>query len=623
MCGIVGWYEGKGDTETVFQNMVRMVHYLDHRGPDNAQVKILSSKPVIVFGHSRLSIIDLSEKANQPMSDNETGNVIILNGEIYNFLDLRDELEKEGFVFQSKSDTEVVLKLYNKFGTKCFNLLRGIFALAIWDCKKNMLIVARDAMGVKPLHYYQNSTQFIFSSEVRSLLKSGAINKQIDHDAVISYLTYGSVQEPYTLIKGIKSFPPGSYGIIDGSGMLEIRRYYNPLNPGLDNADDSEKVNYTIKNKLLDAIEMQMISDVPIGVFLSGGIDSSAIVSLMRQISTKAIKTFNVSYRENHYDESNFADLVVKANQTEHYQLDLTNDTIYENLTQALNDYDQPSLDGLNTWFVSKLVRETNTKVAFSGLGGDEIFFGYNRFSNHYRNQKLQNTLRLLPGIPDSFLNRIELNDRWLKIFSRFGSEVPGYFFTRQLMSRTFRSRFVNSKINSEAKWFDTCFNKLITDSETLTDALNKISFFETRTYMLSTLLRDADQMSMAHGLEVRVPLIDQEVVSHMLTLPPEFKLSSSFQKPNLVFSAGSGLPTECVKRRKSGFEIPFRSFFPKVLSAELNNCFNNNGTGLFNSDELRMMWIYYENGIVPWSVIQAIFVLNYWIVKNNISCEP
>jgi asparagine synthase (glutamine-hydrolysing) len=618
MCGLAGFYDLNADVSLGIKSVNLMVQSMNHRGPDSNKVSSVNIDPSVVLGHSRLSIIDLSHESDQPMTDINSGNTIVFNGEIYNFKILRKELESAGHSFTTHSDTEVILKSYSEWGPDCCNKFRGIFAFAIWDKNQKKLFIARDQMGVKPFYYYLSDNRLIFGSEVRALLVSGNVPRKLNYSGLESYLAYGSVQEPLTLIDGVNTLPPGCFAYYDNINKLRITRYWVPTpNSVKYNKYDIGEI---VREKLRETLELQLISDVPLGVFLSGGIDSSSIVSIVRQVFSGQLKTYSIVFRDPRYDERYYSKLVANRNDTMHTELELTSEMISNNLKNALNDFDQPSLDGLNTWFVSKLVKESGITVALSGVGGDELFIGYDGFKKARFMQLLQ---PFLSHLPDSLGRSIQKNrnsEQFRRIADMIGFGYPGYFMSRKLFSEYQRSHLLERSLLGGNNWHDLCFREVIEDASHFTDELTRISIYEMRTYMLSTLLRDTDQMSMAHALEVRVPLIDIELVKLLLNLPGRLKFNRSTPKPLLVNASGNGLPQECVYRKKQGFSFPFDQYYRETLGKEILEFFNDEPSLIFEKKELNGIWLNYLDGKVSWSRVWAILTLSWWIKQNNIS---
>ena len=624
MCGIAGWFS-TGKPADVHDRVARMVSVMRHRGPDDSGVAEVSRAPAVILGQSRLSIIDLSPDAHQPMTDLETGNVIVFNGEIYNFKVLRKELENKGFCFKTHSDTEVLLKAYAAWGEACCSRLRGIFAFAIWDRNKRKLFIARDQLGVKPFYFCRPNGGFVFASEVRALLAAGAVAPQLDRTGLSSYLTYGSVQEPFTLIDGIRSLPPAHCGTISEGGF-RLSRYWAPVGSddgrsgtlnaqviGKTKEEAYEKVAATLK----EAVSLQMIADVPLGAFLSGGIDSSAIVSLMRQTHSGAVKTFSIVFDVPEFDERRYAAAVAERNGTEHAELELTGAMVKVQLDRALGAFDQPSMDGLNTWFVSKLVKEAGLTVALSGVGGDEVFIGYGGFVKPLSMSRWQKRIGWLSAALGRRVASVARTEKIRKFGQLMGYPLPAYFLSRQVFSPEQNASLLRADcLCGREAWTDEAFGNVLADGGGRDD-LDKISIYELGTYMLSTLLRDTDQMSMAHSLEVRVPLIDPVVVEQMLRVPSRWKRDATTPKPMLVHAAGEGLPPQCVYRPKRGFTLPFEAWFKGAMRDDVAGFCNGDASPVFDSVGLNVLWREYESGTVAWSRIWGLFVLNHWLQRH------
>lgn len=619
MCGIAGIYNGKialSDAERLVKKMVDAQH---HRGPDDWGMSALSEVPSVVVGQSRLSIIDLSADGHQPMVDPQTGNVIVFNGEIYNFHELKKMLEGKGYCFHSRSDTEVILYAYSEWGKNCLKKFRGIFAFAIWDKKEESLFLARDPMGVKPLYYYQkDDRQIFFASEVRALLAAG-VPRNIGKEGLMSFMCYGSVQEPFTLVDKVYSLPPAHYMSI-GKENMDIVRYWCPDTGCLPAAWLSQNdADEYVDELLRESVRGQMMSDVPLGAFLSGGIDSSAIVSLMRQSMPGAdIHTFAVVFDQSDYDERKYSRMVAERNCTQHTELELNGSMVRRYLKEALASFDQPSMDGLNTWFVSGLVKEAGITVALSGVGGDEFFVGYDGFAKPLLLEKWRKRLSVIPTIVGQWLQSPAFNENLRKLSQLISEPCPSYFISRRVFTDLQIGRLLNEDYNCRDKnWFNTSYGEL--EKFSFVDEISRISCFESRSYMLSTLLRDTDQMSMAHSLEVRVPLVDHRIAEFLWQLPKDLKVVPGIPKALLVHAGGQGLPPECVYRKKQGFVFPFDSYFREEMGEELQAFYSSLSHPLFKRDGLYGLWSDYKKGRVSWSRVWMLFVLHNWLIENKI----
>jgi asparagine synthase (glutamine-hydrolysing) len=629
MCGINGIY-GLKDEAVARQKIIAMNSCMKHRGPDDDGSFV--SAP-IALGHRRLSIIDLSAAGHQPMTSSDGRYEIIYNGELYNFKELKFELQRavsgsgeQVYIFQTGTDTEVILASYIRWGSACLNRFNGMYAFAIWDKEKKELFIARDRLGIKPLYYLYTNGVFAFSSELRSLLSSGLIPREIDPSGLVDYLRYQTVHAPATIIKGVKMLMPGHFVEIKDEKPI-IKKYWslqkNRSDSGL---KDYNQVCKDVNDLLTRSVERRLIADVPFGAFLSGGIDSSAIVGLMSKVSSEKVKTFSVTFDESEFSEAKYARLIAKKFDTDHHEIKLTPDDFLKELPNALKAMDHPSGDGPNTFVVSKATRHAGITMALSGLGGDELFAGYDVFKRAKEINK-RAWLNLFPQVlrsgGGSLLLKAKPGIASEKIAALLKSEKIDfnsfYALSRQLM--------MDDQIKKILKGPDLSVNK-VTDileglvSKDSKDVIADVSRAEMSTYMQNVLLRDADQMSMAHALEVRVPFIDYTLVEYVLGLPDTYKSTSS-PKKLLVDSLGDLLPAEIVNRPKMGFTFPWKKWIKselksfceeKMISLSKRETFNETATielwKRFIADDPR----------VTWSRIWYLVVLENWLQENNIN---
>lgn len=511
----------------------------------------------------------------------------------YIFKELREELQAKGYSFDSKTDTEVILKAFSAWGVDCISKLRGIFSFALWDYSDKKLILARDHMGVKPLYYYADGNCIHFASEVRALL-CGGVPRKLSKDGFCSLLCYGSVQEPFSLIENIYSLEPGYYAVIDQKLQLSKKSYWNP------NFIHSQTMSVTEAERettrlLEEAVKLQLVSDVPLGAFLSGGIDSSAIVALMRKVNPDAdLRTYSIIFDDPKYDEREYARLVAEKNKAIHTELHMTGDLIQRYLGEMLQAYDQPSMDGMNSWFVSKLVKESGVTVALSGVGGDELFVGYGNFNKPRQIYRYASKLKSLPKVFGHLVEQMAWNEKIRKVGELVSYQYDPYFIGRRQYSDMQYRNIVNDDIQVDTyQWLHTSYDGIVNNE--YVDDIAKISWYVQRGYMLSTLLRDTDQMSMYHSLEIRVPLLDHKLVEYVTALPKDIKMNMQTPKQLLVKAAGEGLPSECVYRKKQGFTFPFDSFVKKDLNEEISAFFWGESSCVFNKDGLRKIWNGYQ----------------------------
>ena len=626
MCGIAGILNLKSK-KSLYAPIRRMTDALAHRGP-NADGFFVEPNTV-ALGHRRLSVIDLSTGANQPFQD-ETGRfTLIFNGEIYNYRDIKPLLN--GYNFRTNSDTEVILAAYMRWGSDCLAHLNGMFAFAIWDNEAETLFIARDRIGVKPLYYHHSDDQFLFASELRSLLSSAFVPRQLDNYALRDFLVFQSVYAPFTLIKNIFQLMPGEYALISAEKGLEKTTYWRVENPPIDDkTTDKKHAEKRIRDLLTASIERRMVSDVPLGAFLSGGIDSSAVVALMAQTSEQPIDTFTVSFAEKRFDESRYADLIAKKFNTRHTTIQLSPDDFLKGLPEALDATDSPSGDGLNTYIVSRATKNAGITVALSGLGGDELFAGYQysrqfqmlntRFSPYWQ---LPKTLRkgllyvaqkALPSQPKR-ARQLEM----LGVDSPSIAAIYPYF-------RMINTEGSSKNLLSTNGFSDIIIRKLLTDRQLSLEKLpfiSQVTVAELLGYTLNVLLKDTDQFSMASALEVREPFFDYTLIEYVLTLPDAWKYDPATPKNLLVNALSPLLPDSIVHRPKMGFVFPWthwllnelRSFCEENIDY-LSKC------AAFDAFSVKNEWLIFlkSNGksgsyVKIWQLV----ALAHWLKKNDI----
>jgi asparagine synthase (glutamine-hydrolysing) len=622
MCGIVGIL--RRDGRVAPDVLERATDSLAHRGPDDRGTVIIreeSPEPVEVgLGNRRLAILDLSPLGHQPMQDPEFGNWIVYNGEIYNFLEVRERLEREGVSFQSRSDTEVLLKAYGRWGESCLTELRGMFAFAIWDARKHRLFVARDPMGIKPLYFATQGEHFLFASELRTLLGTGLLSRRIDRAGMLNYLMFGSLYDPIPLIEGISVLPAGHF-LTWEKGSVKQTRYWDlasQVEAGTPLQDQLDQVNVALD----ESVRMQMVSDVPVGVFLSGGIDSSSLVGILSRSGAR-LHTFSIVFREADYSEEKYSRRVAQKFGIEHREIMVSQGDALNAIPSAIEAMDQPTIDGLNTFIVSRHTRAAGIKVALSGLGGDELFAGYSSFRTVPRMERFANVWQHVPGAVRGTLASVfamlaptsDQNRKLAALASGNGSLLHPYFLSRQLFTALQRDALLASTEQFIARASQSLKDNLA-HAEGF-DPINRVSYLETRCYMLNTLLRDSDMMSMAHGLEVRVPLIDHRLAEALMALPGSAKMNDSVPKPLLVNALGGALPDEIVHRRKRGFTLPFEHWLRDELHAEVDAGLARLPHGplaaVLNSTAVQQVWQDFMAGKTSWSRPWSLYILQRW----------
>jgi asparagine synthase (glutamine-hydrolysing) len=635
MCGIFGIVAR--NAQVPVDVLERATASLAHRGPDDSGTVIVRDsvpEPVeIGLGNRRLAILDLSPLGHQPMHDPETGNWIVYNGEIYNFRDVRRELEQVGTKFTSHSDTEVLLKAYARWGESCLAKLRGMFAFALWDARQHRLFVARDPMGIKPLYYAQSGAYFLFASEVRTLLGTGLIPRRLDPAGLLNYLAFGSACDPLTLVEGIRALPAGHI-LTWQSGTIRQSRYWDLVDDGAashsatadapPNAAEDRQTASTLQPMLEEAVRLQLVSDVPVGVFLSGGIDSSALVSILSRGGVTPA-TFSIVFQEADFSEAEFSRAVAKKFRTDHHEITVSQENVRTAIPDALRAMDLPTMDAVNTYFVSRETRAAGIKVALSGLGGDEVFAGYSNFRTVPRMEQFATFWKHVPAaarrpFASAFaaLSRATDQNRKLASLVRDNGRIPHpYFLSRMLFTPSQLDELFPSATPEQATRASEEQRELLHRARGF-DPVNRVSYLESRCYMLNTLLRDADFMTMSQGLEVRVPLIDHVLAKTVLALPGSWKISNRTPKNLLVGALENSLPPEIVHRPKRGFTLPFEHWMRNELRTEVEPVLTagiGNGPlgGILDRVRVRAVWDDFLRGATSWTRPWSLYVLHRW----------
>jgi asparagine synthase (glutamine-hydrolysing) len=634
MCGIFGIIGRNARVPAAV--LERATQSLAHRGPDDNGTVILhdSTREAIEIGlgNRRLAILDLSAQGHQPMNDPETGNWIVYNGEVYNFREVRAKLERAGLYFRSNSDTEVILKAYGHWGEKCLHEFRGMFGFAIWDAPRHRLFVARDPMGVKPLYFYHSDRYFIFSSEVRTLLGTGLVPRAIDCAGLVNYLTFGSLYDPNTLVEGVKALPPGCY-LTWEDGQLRQEQYWDLVGANLGEAsvhtcsgeEKRSELEDQIAGMLDESVRMQLVSDVPVGVFLSGGIDSSSLVGILSRSGVRP-STFSIVFREEDYSEAEHSRTVAQHFHTDHHEITVSQSDFFAAINPAICAMDLPTIDGVNTYFVSERTRAAGVKVVLSGLGGDEMFAGYSSFRTVPRMERFASAWDHMPGavrnpLANMFaaLSPSSDQNRKLTAFGRNGRRaVHPYFLSRMLFTPEQQKELLPEMKTNSATFLraEKPLTESLSRAQSL-DPVNRVSYLEARCYMLNTLLRDSDCMSMAHGLEVRVPLIDHRLARQILALPGSWKLNSGTPKPLLVKALAGQLPVKTVHRAKRGFTLPFEYWLRDALRPFVEEGLGNIEEGvlgtLIDQRAVRGVWEDFLEGRTSWTRPWSLYVLQRW----------
>ena len=626
MCGLAGILVADPSHHEPESVAARMQSKLLHRGPDDRGL-YLSWQRSCALAHTRLAVLDLSSAGHQPMSLADGRYTIVFNGEIYNYRELRQELEQglaeSGEQFFSRTDTEVILRLFARFGAESFDRLRGMFALGIWDEQSRRLVIARDRFGIKPLYYFASGATFLCASEVRALLASDLVARKLDAAGLAAYLRFGSVQDPLTLIDGVKMLLPGHYLIAEqNGGVIQVHEtaFGHPIASAAERPAQLDRKHATaeLRQILEDSVRKHLVSDVPLGVFLSGGIDSSALVALLKQVGKAAPKTFSVIFSDGDFSEAKHARLVAETFATDHREILLTEDRLQNLVPAAIAAMDQPTMDGINTYVLSNAVKEAGVTVALSGLGGDELFAGYPSFRRARHLKKLaaipQSLRESAAAVGHALFNGAARRQKFWRMLESDCSARAAYTISREL--------FTSAEIHALLPGANG--GQEYHSPNRRADVVNAVSLYELQGYMANTLLRDTDQMSMAHALEVRVPFVDAAVVDYMLGLPGSWKIDRQRPKSLLLDALENQLPEIVWRRPKMGFTLPFERWMLSSLQGELESTLARpqglNQIGMA-ADGVYSAWRRFVDHPrrQPWTRPWTLYVLDRWCALNEI----
>jgi asparagine synthase (glutamine-hydrolysing) len=590
MCGIAGILTIKPSPN----RLDLMQKALQHRGPDDRGMFISEDRQA-ALAHTRLSILDLSSAGHQPMSTNDGRYWITFNGEIYNFAQLRQDLIDRGEQFKSNTDTEVILKLYQKLGSDCVHHFRGMFAFAIWDDWEKTCFLARDPLGIKPLYYWQSDSTLVFASELRAVLASGLPAVNMSREGLYGYLLTGSVPEPYTLIDGVKCLAAG-HTLSWQNGNITQQQYWQvDFTPqAIDPISAREKVRAAV----IDSIHHHFVSDVPVGLFLSGGIDSTAILALAQPAHSAPLRTFSIAFAEKQWDESSIAKRTADRFGAKHTECKITAAVAIELLPEFLDAIDQPSADAFNTFCISKVAHDHGMKVVLSGLGGDEIFGGYPSFQKIPQMMAWGEKLQTIPLVASSIGKGLSTWGKSPKL-NRIGDFLQ-HPLNLAAAYGTYRGVFTHAEAQIIAQQYlvdrpSSSYQGVPPDSN-CTTLEDEVSYLEIGHYMRNQLLRDSDVMSMKWGLELRTPLVDRVLLEAVAPIPSQIRLAAGKQ---ILIQAIPELPDWVVNRPKQGFTFPF----DRWMSSEFGNYFQN-------------MNIPPHISLQPWSRRWSLAMLQHWWEK-------
>lgn len=601
MCGIVGMSEPEGAMDVAARRTLadRMCQAITHRGPDDQGVYVNGG---VALGMRRLAIIDL-DSGRQPIT-NEDGSVwIVFNGEIYNFAELRAELLARGHRFTTRTDTEVILHLYEEMGERCVERLRGMFAFAVWDARARRLLLARDRVGVKPLHYAHLGETIVFGSEIKSLLLHPLVKREVNLEAISDYLSFGYIPDPATAFRGIHKLPPG-HTLTFQDGQLRLRCYWDFTYGQADEpARDESYYVARLRELLEEAVRVRLVSDVPLGAFLSGGVDSSTVVAMMARAGQRPIKTFSIGFQEAQFDELHYARLAARHFATEHHEFVVTPE-LCQLVEEIVWHHDEPFADvsSIPTYLVAKLAREHVT-VALSGDGGDELFAGYERYAIDRTRQRFNRIpaavrrgvmLPLSRALPRAAYGKNYLRNAALDPGARYADSLA-YFdegLRRDLLAAGFQRQLGN---HDSSALFAGLYNAPRTSEH-----LERLLYLDSKTYLPGDVMTKVDRTTMAHGLEAREPLLDHKLIEFVQSIPAALKLRGLTTK-YLLKSAVTGIvPHEIIHRPKQGFGVPIAAWFKRELRELLVETLTDRRTrarGYFNDRAVQALLDEHQRG--------------------------
>ena len=613
MCGICGIFEFDEQREISRDLVHRMTQTIVHRGPDDEGIFVGRG---IGLGFRRLSIIDVAG-GPQPLS-NEDGRVwVMLNGEIYNYLELHDDLIKRGHRFSTHSDTETIVHLYEEYGEECFARLRGMFAIALWDSKEHRLLLARDRVGKKPLYYASDQKRILFGSELKCLLAADSLPRGIDTQALSDYFSLGYVPAPKTIYRAAKKLLPGNYLVASAKG-IRIERYWDISFNHVENRSEVEWCEI-LRHQLCEVTRMRLMSEVPLGAFLSGGVDSSAVVAMMAKIMRRPVTTCSIGFEEQEYDESAFARKVSEQFHTDHHE-QIVRPNALEVLNKLVWHYDEPFADSsaIPTYYVSQVARRYVT-VALGGDGGDENFAGYRRYYfDHMENQMRGFIPAPVRSAVFGPLGRLYPALAWAPRFLRAKatfqslarSPLEGYFNSISIFRPGEKSNLFTTDFRQSLNGYDAIeVLQQYYDRANTTDLLSRIQYVDMKTYLTDDILAKVDRASMAVSLEVRAPLLDHKLMETVATIPSSLKLTGRDGKYIFKKAMAPILKSEILDRRKQGFAVPLDRWFRQDLKDLTHEALFSTDDGILDRAFLKKIWDQHQKGTYDrsahlWSVL-------------------
>jgi asparagine synthase (glutamine-hydrolysing) len=591
VCRIAGIISTNTTTDELLHKTQAMCRILAHGGPDDEGI-YHSAKHGLAFGHRRLAIIDLSPNGHQPMADSGQKVWITFNGEIYNYLELKQELLKTGAIFNTDTDTEVILQAYLTWGTNAFARLRGMFAFALYHTEQSLTYLVRDTAGIKPLYYHINNGQLAFASEVKALNRAG-IATHPDYDWPIRFLAFGHIPEPYTTLKNVYTLPKGHYLKWNHQNNTHQISAYHPSKAKTNTINTVVEAQSGIASVLDKAIERQLLADAPIGVFLSGGIDSSLVALLAHQHKKNELKTVSIFFDEQAYNEKYYQDIILKKTGADNYSHLVKQHDFEQALPDIMAGMDMPTTDGINSWFISKYAQQSGLKAVLSGLGGDELFGGYPSF----KRIKYLKYIKWIPAFLLKFIAKISIGRLKRIELLTYNHPIAEYLFLRGLFVPADISKILN--LNQSY-----VLNVLFAQPLHLAHLTNieKAAWYETNLYMQNQLLRDTDVMSMAHGLEVRVPFLDEDFMQTVESIAPSIRFDNTKPKKLLIDSYANLLPKEIWDRRKMGFSFPLQQWMQ--AHKQISNI------DFYKGHQARKIITRFKSNTVHWSRAFALYQL-------------
>lgn len=633
MCGINGILSSSS-ADVILEKVRAMNNCLRHRGPDDEGTQLFEPSPGtnLVFGHRRLSIIDLSAAGHQPMTSYDGRYSIIFNGELYNYKELKFDLQRAvsgagemPYPFKTNSDTEVILAAFTRWGIGALERMNGMFGFALWDENEKELLLVRDRLGIKPVYYYHGNGNFVFSSELRAVLSSGMADRKLNTEALQDYLAYQTVHAPATIIENVKMLLPGHYMRVKNN-ELTIKAWWTPSlkQAGVDADTDYSHVKKKVRELFFEAVKSRLVADVPFGAFLSGGIDSSAVVAVMSKVGDQRVKTFSVIFDDPEFSENRYSRLIAGKYNTDHHTILLKPEDMLNELPAALAAMDHPGGDGPNTYIVSKATKNAGITMALSGIGGDELFGGYELFRRSLRIEEMF----LLKAIP-SFLRKPLGKLFALAKGGIAGDKLEALLATENLELKEYYPLFRQVLNAGEVKKLlgaTPHMNEVMRIAASFSPAkknsvISRVTICEINTYLQNVLLRDTDQMSMAHALEVREPFLDYRLVEYVLSLPDSVKIPVT-PKKLFVDAMGDLLPMEIVNRSKMGFTFPWKNWMKGELKKFCEEQLQYLGSsGIMDKNALSALWERFMNDDprVTWSRVWPLITLGAWLKLNKV----